>query len=402
MTAILAALGLIVAASGGIGGGGILVPLFIVALDFKPKHAIALSNFTILGGAIANTVVNSRRRHPHRDGPLIDWDLILAMEPLTIFGAVFGSLLSKILPNFVLTVSLVVILAFIGHRTLKKGFKMFREESRSLQLDPAGTAVELSHRGVQPLDDNSEYVAFQSDSECGKGRSRLCYKIAALTVCFAGTCALTLLKGGGHLKSPFGVECGSAGYWILSFGAAPWVLIFAVAFRILLVREFEAKLQHGYAFGPGEVRWDSKNTITYPLLCAVAGLLAGLFGVGGGIVKGPLMLEMGILPSVASASAAAMILYTSAAASTSFIAFGLLHPIYGMLFFLLGLACTALGQYVVGQWVHKHNRQSPIVLSIGLVILLSAAFVAVDTTVDSAGQSFSELLAFHHVCDMSA
>ena len=27
------------------------------------------------------------------------------------------------------------------------------------------------------------------------------------------------------------------------------------------------------------------------------------------------------------------------------------------------------------RWVHKHNRQSPIVLSIGTVILLSSAFV---------------------------
>ena len=54
-----------------------------------------MSNFTILGGAIANTMWNAFRRHPERPGPLIDWDLILAMEPLTIFGAVFGSLLSK-------------------------------------------------------------------------------------------------------------------------------------------------------------------------------------------------------------------------------------------------------------------------------------------------------------------
>jgi len=29
--------------------------------EFKPKHAIALSNFTILGGAIANTLANLRR-----------------------------------------------------------------------------------------------------------------------------------------------------------------------------------------------------------------------------------------------------------------------------------------------------------------------------------------------------
>lgn len=140
----------------------------------------------------------------------------------------------------------------------------------------------------------------------------------------------------------------------------------------------------------------------YPLLCAIAGLLAGLFGVGGGIVKGPLMLEMGITPSVASASAAAMILYTSAAASTSFLVFGLLHPSYGAIFFLLGVVCTALGQYVVGRWVHKQNRQSPIVLSIGTVILLSSVFVLINTVVLSEGKSHAELFAFHGVCDTAA
>lgn len=32
-----------------------------------------------------------------------------------------------------------------------------------------------------------------------------------------------------------------------------------------------------------------------------------------------------------------------------FLVFGLLHPLYGAIFFLLGLFCTALGQYVVGR-----------------------------------------------------
>ena len=45
----------------GFGGGIVLLSGGAQKLkDFKPKHAIALSNFTILGGAIANTVVNSR------------------------------------------------------------------------------------------------------------------------------------------------------------------------------------------------------------------------------------------------------------------------------------------------------------------------------------------------------
>lgn len=38
----------------------------------------------------------------------------------------------------------------------------------------------------------------------------------------------------------------------------------------------------------------------YPSICSVAGLVAGLFGVGGGIVKGPLMLELGVRPDVSA------------------------------------------------------------------------------------------------------
>jgi uncharacterized membrane protein YfcA len=81
-------LGLLIAASGGIGGGGILVPLYILIFEFRPKYAVALSNFTIVGSSITNIILNLPKRHPHADRPLVDWDLILVMEPLTMAGAV--------------------------------------------------------------------------------------------------------------------------------------------------------------------------------------------------------------------------------------------------------------------------------------------------------------------------
>ena len=85
---VLITLGLLVAASGGIGGGGILVPLFILVFQFKPRYAIPLSNFCILGSSITNMVLNLPKRHPTANRPLVDWDLILVMEPLTMAGAV--------------------------------------------------------------------------------------------------------------------------------------------------------------------------------------------------------------------------------------------------------------------------------------------------------------------------
>lgn len=57
---------------------------------------MALSNITIVGGTLANLAFNVQRRHPARHGPLIDWDLIMVMEPSTILGALVGGYLNKV------------------------------------------------------------------------------------------------------------------------------------------------------------------------------------------------------------------------------------------------------------------------------------------------------------------
>lgn len=66
-----------------------------------------------------------------------------------------------------------------------------------------------------------------------------------------------------------------------------------------------------YSFVEGDIHWTSFRVVHYPLYCAGAGVAAGLLGIGGGMVKGPLMLEMGILPQVQSTTAAFMIIFTS-------------------------------------------------------------------------------------------
>lgn len=60
--------------------------------------------------------------------------------------------------------------------------------------------------------------------------------------------------------------------------------------------------------------------------------------------QGPLMLEMGVLPDVAAATSATMILFTSAAAAVVFLSFGGVPPAYAGLAFTVGLLSTAAGQ----------------------------------------------------------
>ena len=60
------------------------MPVFLLVLGFGTRDSVALSNLTILGSALVSLFFNLPRRHPrHADRPLIDWDIILVMEPST-------------------------------------------------------------------------------------------------------------------------------------------------------------------------------------------------------------------------------------------------------------------------------------------------------------------------------
>lgn len=83
---ILIFFGLVIAASGGIGGGGIIVPVLMLVFSFNSEHAIPLSNITIFGSSLANLYINAGKNHPEFDRPVIDWDAVLMMEPLTMIG----------------------------------------------------------------------------------------------------------------------------------------------------------------------------------------------------------------------------------------------------------------------------------------------------------------------------
>jgi uncharacterized membrane protein YfcA len=109
-----------------------------------------------------------------------------------------------------------------------------------------------------------------------------------------------------------------------------------------------------------------------------------VLATGGGIVKGPLMLAMGVHPAVASASSALMILFTSSTATTSFVVFGLLDMEYAPVCFVVGFLATYAGQVGLAIIMKRAQRTSFIAFSIGGVVLLSALLMTVQSLLSMA------------------
>jgi len=50
-------------------------------------------------------------------------------------------------------------------------------------------------------------------------------------------------------------------------------------------RKFHRQAEAGYCWQEGDIQWTEHNSVVYPAVSSLAGLVAGMFGVGGGIVK---------------------------------------------------------------------------------------------------------------------
>ncbi|KAL3758600.1 hypothetical protein ACHAWU_008354 [Discostella pseudostelligera] len=427
-----AALGLIIAAGGGIGGGGILVPIYILILGFLPKHAIPLSNVTVLGGAVASTLQNMRKRHPTADRPLIDWDLIVAMEPPTVAGALIGANLNKILPEAVIAVMLSLLLSFTAYATLKKARIMHQKETEKMRKSQAvGTLNEYLLLHDNPPIEHEESVClvsnntssihhchqpihFEQDCESEDERSieddlpefgdpiTLSYiteeerhpkarNVILIFVMFSVVLIINILKGGGGFQSPVGISCGSSSFWCAQGLILVWIFFISWRGRRFLLKDTDRKIEAGYIYLDEDVMWDKKSTIRYPLISTLAGCFAGMFGIGGGIIKGPLMLAMGIHPAVASATSSCMILFTSFTATTTFSVYGLMIPDYAIACSILGFGATYLGQTFMSSIIANSNRNSYIAFSIGMVVLLSAILMTLEFVLQLASGEKEEV-----------
>ena len=117
---VLIVMALTIGASGGIGGGGVVVPVYLLVMGLSPRIAIPIGSVTVLGGVLSSTMLNWTRRHPLADRPIIDWDLVLVMEPMTLMGTVFGTIFHRVVSEKLLIVLLVLLLSITAHATLKK------------------------------------------------------------------------------------------------------------------------------------------------------------------------------------------------------------------------------------------------------------------------------------------
>jgi len=254
-------------------------------------------------------------------------------------------------------------------RTTAKGIKLWRQEKRLLEVNPS--RIEFNtERGT----DDGELRVFADPGlhtiMSQESKTPILPFIVMLLI-LAVTSVISLLHGSSRSVSLVGVHPCSPAYWSIASLSIPLLIAATIGVAWYLMKQHTIKLQHNYEYHEDDVVWTNRNTTIMVTASFVGGFLAGLLGIGGGMVFGPLLLEFKMLPEVVAATSSFMILFTSVAAVIQFAVLDRLIPDYALCFVIIGFSSSLLGQFLLTKTVKKYGKTSLIVLCVSVVIGLS-------------------------------
>jgi uncharacterized membrane protein YfcA len=333
---------------------GVFSYLFLIFIgQFVTKEAIPLSNTLIVGASIANFIQFFNRYHPHIKRSLIYYDLAILMEPATLSGTMIGVLLYSMFPDWLILGLLIIILILTIILTTIKGINLYL-----LETDQKNKTIQIEEKNIQiinyPHHWNIKY-------------KKVIVQLLFLFFILLIITIVSLAKGNTTGQSIFNILSCSLDWWLLIFIPFGFLLLISGGVMIYFLWFKENKLPE-----QGDIHWTFKNTILIIILSVCAGTMTSLVGIGGGIILGPLMLFLNLLPEVVVATASFMVMFTSISAVIQYSVIGVINWSYGVIFMIIGFISSFGGQLILSYFIKKFNKKSIIIFLIDSVITISA------------------------------
>lgn len=179
-----------------------------------------------------------------------------------------------------------------------------------------------------------------------------------------------------------GIDACSTLYWLFIFVSYPLLSTISIYLTYHQSYDYQYKLQTRiWTPAAGDICWDTSSVLKllrYPSIAILAGTLGGLLGIGGGMIVSPLLMELGVIPTVAAATSAMAVLITSSSATMQFLLIGNLNIEHMMWFMGVGIIGTFVGQTVVNHSVKKYGRLSVVIFTVAGIMCIAVILMGVN------------------------
>jgi len=422
--------------AGGIGGGGIFVPLLIVVGQFTAELAVPISKAIIFGGSLCSVCILMFEKHPDADRPLIDFDAAIMLEPSALLGTIIGVYLNVFLPNWMTVALLVCVLTYTifglfgkGVTAMKNELLVFKKNGSSststgvasqylgkdeaykplvasadeedgigdadepiVEIAPEEFQKQQQQRSTQVPNQSTPSAPFVTNPEDIKNafseenkelqiillneRRPPFVKLLVLGLSWVIVLIISFAKGGHGNPSLIGIKPCTPWYWVMTVLPFPVLIAFSAGIAYTLIQKHNAKVRLGYKFQEGDVHWTPKNVILYPFIAAFAGCVAALVGIGGGMIKGPLLLGLGLNAHVATSTSSFMIVFTASMSCIQYFLFDRLPLDYAGLLGFTGFLASIVGQLLVGIPARRFKVTFVVIFTIAIASAIANVLLA--------------------------
>ncbi|CAH9082376.1 unnamed protein product, partial [Cuscuta europaea] len=305
-----------ISSAGGIGGGGLYIPILTIVAGLDLKTSTSFSAFMVTGGIISNVVCNTFI--PSGGKVLIDLDIALLSEPSMLLGVSIGVICNVVFPDWLITVSFSVFLVWSTVNTFKSGFVYWRIESEKRNGCP-----------------EMETVLVDKESSCGeedplRGNGTHIMKLGMLLVIWICFFLLHLFRGNRYGHGINNIEACGVVYWIISSIQIP-LAVSLTTWILFSNQRWQSSSSKDQDEEGGATRREP-NKLLFPVMALLAGVLGGAFGIGGGMLISPFLIRWGIPPQITAATCSFMVLFSSTMSVAQYLLLGMEHLESAMIF----------------------------------------------------------------------
>jgi uncharacterized membrane protein YfcA len=147
----------------------------------------------------------------------------------------------------------------------------------------------------------------------------------------------------------------------------------------IVLAEYNYRKTIDYPYHSTDITWTTSILIKYPLYAFGAGVTAGLLGIGGGLILGPLLLDLGLHPIISTATSNFLVVFVAASTSLQFIIHGMMNFRYGLVCIIFSTIGSYIGTLLIQKLLETTKRSSILIFSLSIVLAVSTIFIPTHT-----------------------
>lgn len=346
----------ILCCAGGIGGGGIYVTVLMVFGQLSVHDAIPLSKVVVLAASVPSMILNllktvTEDAGENQPNSLVDWNLCRVVVPWALIGTKLGVFLNRVVPGKILVGLLCTILLGLIIMILRTGYQQHckeredEEAARSTSPEPAQEEQNSGNSGHGAEPPAGLQAQKLLTCEGAKDLSKSENKVTNLEMFLVMSMLFVIIHCSTlhyfseqceAARSSHDFACNHPIAQVLAFGQMPnfkraglclgagmtymfvgmaycGVLASCSTLRVLWSGQVYGSLHHFKSIGNS---YKVAIVGLYAVVSLLTGCMAGLLGIGGGLIFSPLFIEARLDPHIAVATSTACVLFI--AASTTF------------------------------------------------------------------------------------